>query len=74
MPETKLYNKLFRNVGNVKFQSQEPLIQNNKKSYSNGSAYADLDNDGDLDLVTTFSYINAFSFTFVVTRDRKSVV
>ena len=70
MPETKLYNKLFRNVGNVKFQSQEPLIQNNKKSYSNGSAYADLDNDGDLDLVTTNINEKAFIYENVAPKDK----
>ncbi|MDZ7880888.1 MAG: VCBS repeat-containing protein [Saprospiraceae bacterium] len=62
MPETKLYNKLFKNTGNLKFQSQELLIANNKKSYSNGSAYADLDNDGDLDIVTTNVNDKAFIY------------
>ena len=70
MPETKLHNKLFRNVGNVKFQTQEPLIQNNKKSYSNGSAYADLDNDGDLDLVTTNVNEKAFIYENVAPKDK----
>ena len=73
MPETKLYNKLFKNTGNLKFQSQELLISNNKKSYSNGSAYADLDNDGDLDIVTTNVNDKAFIYENVAphTKDNQ---
>ncbi len=70
MPETKLYNKLFKNTGNIKFQSQEPLILNNKKSYSNGSAYADFDNDGDLDIVTTNVNDKAFIYENIAVKNK----
>lgn len=51
IPEIKLPNKLFKNLGNIKFHDQEGHIQNNSISYSNGAAYADLNNDGKLDIV-----------------------
>ena len=52
IPEIKLYNKLFKNKGDLQFADQQTAILNNKISYSNGAVYVDLDNDGDLDLVT----------------------
>ncbi|PWJ60418.1 VCBS repeat protein [Dyadobacter jejuensis] len=52
LPEIKLKNKFFRNQGALQFEDLEAKIQNDRTSYSNGAVYADLDNDGDLDLVT----------------------
>lgn len=52
IPEVKLYNQLFKNEGDLKFANMGKGIANDKISYSNGAVYADLDNDGDLDLVT----------------------
>jgi hypothetical protein len=50
MPSIPLKNKLFMNNGNLEFTdlSDHDAVQ---PSFSNGSAYGDLDNDGDLDLV-----------------------
>lgn len=62
IPEIKLDNKLFHNIGNLKFKDQQYFIQNNKISYSNGAAYADFDNDGDLDIIT--SNINDKAFVY----------
>lgn len=50
-PEIKIPNQFFRNKGNLQFQNLTDNIQNNLPTFSNGSVYADLDNDGDLDLV-----------------------
>ncbi len=50
-PEIKLPNKFYRNTGNLKFEDLNAGIGNNAPSFSNGAAYADLDNDGDLDVV-----------------------
>ncbi len=50
-PEIKIQNKFYKNRGNLNFQDAEDSIENNKPIYSNGAAYADLDNDGDLDIV-----------------------
>lgn len=50
-PEIKLPNKFFRNNGNLSFTDVEQEIGNDMPGFSNGAVYADLDNDGDLDIV-----------------------
>lgn len=50
-PEIKIPNKFYLNTGNLQFTDEEKLIDNDKPSFSNGAVYADLDNDGDLDVV-----------------------
>jgi enediyne biosynthesis protein E4 len=50
-PEIKIPNKFFKNNKNLKFQDIQNQIKNDKKTFSNGAAYADLDNDGDVDIV-----------------------
>jgi hypothetical protein len=50
-PEIKIPNKFFRNTGAMAFEDYETGIKNNLPGFSNGAVYADLDNDGDLDLV-----------------------
>jgi hypothetical protein len=42
---------IFRNNGNLGFENKSTSWGIDDQSYSNGAAYADLDNDGDLDLV-----------------------
>ncbi len=50
MPTLKIPNVLFKNKGNLEFTPiKESFL--GKPSMTNGTAYADLDNDGDLDLV-----------------------
>jgi hypothetical protein len=44
-------NKAFKNLGNLKFEDAEVAWGLAQPTFSNGAAYADLDNDGDLDLV-----------------------
>ncbi|HCL06887.1 MAG TPA: hypothetical protein DHW64_13440 [Chitinophagaceae bacterium] len=50
-PEIKIPNQFYRNKGNLSFNNLTDSIANNLPSFSNGAVYADLDNDGDLDLV-----------------------
>ncbi len=50
LPAIKLPNKVFRNTGQLEFEEVR-RIENNHPSFSNGAAYADFDNDGDLDVV-----------------------
>jgi hypothetical protein len=50
-PQIKIPNKFFRNSGDMRFQDIADKIGNDVSSYSNGAIYADLDNDGDLDIV-----------------------
>lgn len=50
-PEIKLPNQFFRNNGALQFEDMAARVDNNLPTFSNGAAYADLDNDGDLDIV-----------------------
>jgi hypothetical protein len=60
-PDSVLYNKMplyknvsyiYKNNGDLTFSNMAKEWGFNTRLYSNGSAYADLDNDGDQDLVT----------------------
>ena len=51
IPSIAVPNKLFRNKGNLQFEDKSTDWGFTQNSFSNGAAYADLDNDGDLDLV-----------------------
>jgi hypothetical protein len=50
-PEIKLPNKFFHNNGKAAFDDIAGSIGNDKATFSNGAVYADLDNDGDLDVI-----------------------
>ena len=51
MPTEKLPNVLYKNEGDFHFKDIAKNWGLGAPSYSNGAAYADLDNDGDLELV-----------------------
>ncbi|MBD2752350.1 VCBS repeat-containing protein [Spirosoma validum] len=51
VPEVQVPNYAYRNTGDVSFTDVSQEWGLASLSYSNGAAYADLDNDGDLDLV-----------------------
>ena len=51
-PEIKLPNKFYKNNGDLSFTDEDNRIKGSVPTFSNGSVYADLDNDGDLDIVT----------------------
>ncbi|MBN4072558.1 VCBS repeat-containing protein [Crocinitomix catalasitica] len=50
-PSTKVSNYMYRNQGNLRFKNVSKSWKIDEPVNSNGAAYADLDNDGDLDLV-----------------------
>jgi len=62
IPVNPLLNKAFKNLGNLKFEDIGELWGFTQPSFSNGAAYADLDNDGDLDLIV--NNINEKSFVY----------
>lgn len=51
LPSNPISNYLYKNEGNITFSNHSKKWGIDKKTFSNGSAYADLDNDGDLDLI-----------------------
>ncbi|MGV3589095.1 MAG: VCBS repeat-containing protein [Adhaeribacter sp.] len=62
LPGAKKANYLYKNNGNLTFTNKTPDWGLNIPSYSNGAAYADFDNDGDLDIVT--NNINDAAFIY----------
>jgi hypothetical protein len=70
-PQTKIPNRFFKNDGNMAFQDIAPEVEGNKNSYSNGAIDADLDNDGDLDIVVNNIDQPAFLYRNT-TNDKKS--
>src|SRR5690606_25252775 len=62
LPCVRKPNYLFKNNGDLTFTDQAATWGLDQPSYSNGAAYVDLDNDGDLDLVTNNINDEAFIY------------
>jgi hypothetical protein len=71
MPTEKLSNIMFHNDGHLQFKNKGYQWGLAVASYSNGGAYADLDNDGDLELIV--SNIDDEAFLFKNTSIEKEV-
>ena len=71
LPEEKLANILFRNEGDLIFEDATSLSGLGAPSFSNGAAYSDLDNDGDLDIVVNNMDQEAFLFKNTTVENAK---
>jgi hypothetical protein len=62
LPETKISNSAYVNQRDMTFKESAMELGLDLPSFSNGSSYGDLDNDGDLDLVVNNANMEAFLF------------
>ena len=69
MPSSQVKSYLFKNNGNLTFTNTSAAWGITQSSNSNGAVYADLDNDGDLDLVT--NNINQPAFIYQNESDKQ---
>lgn len=67
MPSKAVPNVIYQNKGDFIFENKTQNWGLQKPSFSNGSAYGDLDNDGDLDLV--INNVNMPAFIYENTLD-----
>ncbi|MCB9049242.1 MAG: VCBS repeat-containing protein [Lewinellaceae bacterium] len=62
LPHNKQKNFAFINQGGLHFKNEAESLHLGQESFSNGSAYGDLDNDGDYDLVVNNVNMEAFVY------------
>ena len=62
IPSVPVSNYAFINNGDLNFENKTNFLGLYKPSFSNGSAYGDLDNDGDYDLVVNNVNMKAFVY------------
>jgi hypothetical protein len=71
IPSQKIPNYLFHNKGEMKFQNMADEWGLEVPTFSNGAAYGDLDNDGDLDLV--INNLDSVAFLYENTSNQSGV-
>ena len=69
LPKKKTVNYFYKNTGTSQFEDVSDQWQTEQTSFSNGASYADLDNDGDLDLVVNNVNQNAFILENTTRKD-----
>ena len=70
-PEIKIPKKFYSNLGDLTFKDVTDSVSDNIPSFSNGAVYADLDNDGDLDIVTNDINQSALVYEKIMLTTRK---
>lgn len=70
LPVVKIPNYAFKNKNGILFDNTTQAWGLNKSSFSNGGVYADLDNDGDLDIV--INNINEEAFIYENTGNKRN--
>ena len=71
MPSEPVVNSAFKNKGDLQFEKISHKWGFNESTFSNGSAYVDLDNDNDLDLI--INNVNQRSFVYRNNSSKKAV-
>ena len=51
VPEVKIHNYMYKNMGNIQFENKTNDWGFEQLNFSNGTIQADLDNDGDLEII-----------------------
>ena len=59
LPESKKVNYIFKNTDGLKFEEMNTIWVSEESGITQGAAYADFDNDGDLDIVMNNTNANA---------------
>ena len=74
LPNNKRKNYAFINTENLKFTNASSSLNLDQESYSNGSAFGDLDNDGDYDLVVNNVNMEAFVYKNNATENKSNFI
>ena len=72
IPAVKIPNYAFHNNGNLTFNNVSTEWGLNTPSFSNGASYADLDNDGDMDMIVNNINDEAFVYENTLLHDKES--
>ncbi|MBO9571958.1 MAG: CRTAC1 family protein, partial [Chitinophagaceae bacterium] len=71
-PQIKIPNKFFKNDGDMRFTEIGNEVGNNMGNYSNGAAFADFDNDGDMDIIVNNIDEDAVIYENKLNENRRS--
>lgn len=70
IPSTRVQNYFYHNNGSLEFEDYSKTWTDAKPSFSNSAAWADLDNDGDLDIVVS----NVSDEAFVLKNNERELM
>ncbi|KEO73237.1 VCBS repeat-containing protein [Anditalea andensis] len=72
IPASNIKNYLYMNTGGASFENKTAVFGMDHHSNSNGAVYADLDNDGDLDLIVNNINEQAFIYRNTSEENKKN--